>query len=58
MLTIPCLCSAASAVLLTLPRVVRIALELGLNREAAIMVWQVCVGGLWPRRFGLLRERR
>jgi hypothetical protein len=35
-----------SAAFLTLPRVVRIALELGLNREAAVMVWRLWAGKL------------
>jgi len=49
MLFVPCLPSIASAVLLTLPRVVRIAAELGLGREAATVLWQVWAGRLWLR---------
>jgi hypothetical protein len=41
MLIFPCLCSIASAALLTVPRAVRTAAELGLDREGALMAWQV-----------------
>lgn len=51
---VPCLPAVASAVLLTLPRAMRTALELGLSRDAALVLWQVWAGRLWLWRFRML----
>jgi hypothetical protein len=50
------LCTVVLAVLLTLPRVIGIAVELGLNRETASSMWQVCVGLLRLHSFGRMLD--
>jgi hypothetical protein len=61
MLTIACLSTLGSAALLTLPRVVGTAVELGLTRDAAVAAWQFWAGRLWmqparlPASFGARR---
>jgi hypothetical protein len=44
--------------LFTLPRVVRIATELGLDRGAALVAWQVSREKLWLWYLGLRQETR
>jgi hypothetical protein len=46
MWTLPCLYTVASAVLLTLPRVIGTAVECGFNKEAASSMWHIWTGVL------------